>query len=171
MPDAQYLKSARSSDLGWGAPQHQNLGSENTQRDNRSLGGGACGAWIGAPRAGDKLIRVCEQFHHWAEARFLYRHNDEFDNAIKVMVKHPAEAWEHETFKDILTKVKGVELCYQAIHFYVDVSPSRPTPPPRGLAEASRGHSRFTNQYQVVILGSSFPPPSNFPPFKILIEG
>eukprot|EP00669_Euglena_mutabilis_P008039 TRINITY_DN3191_c0_g1_i1.p1 TRINITY_DN3191_c0_g1~~TRINITY_DN3191_c0_g1_i1.p1 ORF type:complete len:761 (-),score=398.55 TRINITY_DN3191_c0_g1_i1:340-2622(-) len=72
-----------------------------------------------------KLIRVCEQFHHWAEARFLYRHNDEFDNAIKVMVKHPAEAWEHETFKDILTKVKGVELCYQAIHFYVDVSPSQ----------------------------------------------
>jgi len=133
------------------------LGSENTQRDNRSLGegGGACGVWIGAPRAGDKLIRVCEQFHHWAEARFLYRHNDEFDNAIKVMVKHPAEAWEHETFKDILTKVKGVELCYQAIHFYVDVSPSRPTPPPlpsprRGLAgpfpiyqSKSSGHSRF----------------------------
>lgn len=54
-----------------------------------------------------KLIRICEQFHHWAETRFLYRHNDEFDNAIKVMMKHTAEAWEHEIFKDILTKVKG----------------------------------------------------------------
>lgn len=72
-----------------------------------------------------KLIRTCEQFHHWAEARFLYRHNDEFDNAIKVMMRHTAEAWEHEIFKDILTKVKGTELCYQAIHFYIQISPSR----------------------------------------------
>ena len=34
-----------------------------------------------------KMIRVCEQYHHWAETRFLYRHNDEFDNAIKVQAE------------------------------------------------------------------------------------
>lgn len=70
-----------------------------------------------------KLIRICEQLHHWAEARFLYTHNDEYDNAAKVMMQHTSESWDHEIFKDTVSKVSSVELCYQAVHFYIKIAP------------------------------------------------
>ena len=42
-------------------------------------------------------------------------------------MKHTAEAWDHEIFKDILTKVNSAELCYQSIHFYLEYAPGHLT--------------------------------------------
>eukprot|EP01012_Entosiphon_sulcatum_P019743 TRINITY_DN2467_c0_g1_i2.p1 TRINITY_DN2467_c0_g1~~TRINITY_DN2467_c0_g1_i2.p1 ORF type:complete len:1682 (-),score=470.43 TRINITY_DN2467_c0_g1_i2:58-5103(-) len=72
-----------------------------------------------------RLIRICEQYYHWAEARFLYTHNDEFDNAAKLMMQHPAVAWEHEVFKETMAKASSMELGIQAIHFYINLHPTR----------------------------------------------
>lgn len=72
-----------------------------------------------------RLIRICEQYYHWAEARFLYTHNDEYDNAAKLMIQHPAVAWEHEVFKETMAKASSTELGIQAIHFYINYHPHR----------------------------------------------
>lgn len=74
-----------------------------------------------------KLIRFCEKLHHWAEARFLYTHNDEYDSAAKLMMEHPIEAWDHEVYKETIVKCSSLELCYQSIHFYIETQPTHLT--------------------------------------------
>eukprot|EP01006_Ploeotia_vitrea_P036085 TRINITY_DN65965_c0_g1_i1.p1 TRINITY_DN65965_c0_g1~~TRINITY_DN65965_c0_g1_i1.p1 ORF type:complete len:1680 (-),score=269.82 TRINITY_DN65965_c0_g1_i1:136-5175(-) len=74
-----------------------------------------------------KLIRICEKLHHWAEARFLYTHNDEYDAAAKLMMEHPIEAWDHEVYKETIVKCSSLELCYQSIHFYIETQPTHLT--------------------------------------------
>eukprot|EP00998_Keelungia_sp_KM082_P006002 NODE_227_length_2254_cov_13.716032_g221_i0.p1 GENE.NODE_227_length_2254_cov_13.716032_g221_i0~~NODE_227_length_2254_cov_13.716032_g221_i0.p1 ORF type:complete len:689 (-),score=259.27 NODE_227_length_2254_cov_13.716032_g221_i0:186-2108(-) len=71
-----------------------------------------------------KLIRVCEKYYHWDETRVLYTHNDEYDNAAKVMMEHMSEAWEHDTFKEVIVKASSSELLYTALHFYVNHQPT-----------------------------------------------
>lgn len=39
------------------------------------------------------------------------------------MMDHPAEAWEHGTFKDVATKVANLDLFYKAVVFYLDNHP------------------------------------------------
>lgn len=52
-----------------------------------------------------RLIRVTEEYQHWAELTFLYVQYDEFDNAALIMIAHAPAAWEHTHFKDVLVKV------------------------------------------------------------------
>lgn len=70
-----------------------------------------------------RLIRVCEEFHHWKELVFLYVQYDEYDNAAMVMMNHSPVAWEHVQFKDVAVKVSSVEVYYKAISFYLEEHP------------------------------------------------
>ena len=70
-----------------------------------------------------RLIRVCEENHHWKELVFLYIQYDEYDNAALVMMKHSPVAWEHVQFKDVAVKVSNVEVYYKAISFYLEEHP------------------------------------------------
>ena len=70
-----------------------------------------------------RLIRVCEEFHHWKELVFLFVQYDEYDNAAQVMMKHSPSAWEHVQFKDVAVKVSNVEVYYKAISFYLEEHP------------------------------------------------
>ncbi|KAL0481606.1 clathrin heavy chain [Acrasis kona] len=72
-----------------------------------------------------KLLNACEMGHLWAEMRFLYCHHDEYDNAIKLMIEHSPEAWDHSIFIDTITKDSLInnELYYRSIQFYLDEQP------------------------------------------------
>ena len=70
-----------------------------------------------------RLIRICEEFHHWKELVFLYVQYDEYDNAAMVMMNHSPVAWEHVLFKDVAVKVSSVEVYYKAISFYLEEHP------------------------------------------------
>mmetsp|Transcript_17485 Transcript_17485/g.52457 ORF Transcript_17485/g.52457 Transcript_17485/m.52457 type:complete len:1706 (-) Transcript_17485:516-5633(-) len=70
-----------------------------------------------------RLIRVTEEYQHWAELTFLYVQYDEFDNAALIMIAHAPAAWEHTHFKDVLVKVSNVEVYYKAISFYLKSHP------------------------------------------------
>ncbi|XP_028683823.2 clathrin heavy chain 2 isoform X4 [Macaca mulatta] len=70
-----------------------------------------------------KVLRAAEQAHLWAELVFLYDKYEEYDNAVLIMMSHPTEAWKEGQFKDIITKVANVELCYRALQFYLDYKP------------------------------------------------
>jgi clathrin heavy chain len=70
-----------------------------------------------------KMITTCDQFHMWAEIRFLYHHNEEWDSAASCMMDHSVDAWEHEIFKEVLKNVGSLDLLYQAIKFYIQEHP------------------------------------------------
>uniref|UniRef100_A0A2K5E690 Clathrin heavy chain like 1 n=1 Tax=Aotus nancymaae TaxID=37293 RepID=A0A2K5E690_AOTNA len=70
-----------------------------------------------------KVLKAAEQAHLWAELVFLYDKYEEYDNAALTMMSHPTEAWKGGQFKDIITKVANVELCYRALQFYLDYKP------------------------------------------------
>ena len=70
-----------------------------------------------------KLLRSCEASRHWEEAAYLYIANDEFDQAVRTMMKHPSSAWDNDKFLDSLQSVRNQELHYQAISFYIEVHP------------------------------------------------
>eukprot|EP00303_Exanthemachrysis_gayraliae_P005622 CAMPEP_0206005570 /NCGR_PEP_ID=MMETSP1464-20131121/4652_1 /ASSEMBLY_ACC=CAM_ASM_001124 /TAXON_ID=119497 /ORGANISM="Exanthemachrysis gayraliae, Strain RCC1523" /LENGTH=1697 /DNA_ID=CAMNT_0053379013 /DNA_START=54 /DNA_END=5144 /DNA_ORIENTATION=+ len=70
-----------------------------------------------------KLLKSCEDNHHWPELVFLYTHYDEYDNACLTMIKHPADAWENTRFKETIAKVTNSEIFYKAIDFYLEFAP------------------------------------------------
>src|SRR3989338_6094368 len=70
-----------------------------------------------------KLLNACEVDHQWAAMRFLHCHYDEFDNAVKIMMEHSSEAWDHSIFKETIIKVVNMELYYRSIHFYLEEQP------------------------------------------------
>lgn len=72
-----------------------------------------------------KLIRVCEEQHHWAELAMLYVQYDEYDNAAGVMMNHSPDAWEHVSFKDVCAKLANAELYYKAVKFYLEEHPNQ----------------------------------------------
>ena len=74
-----------------------------------------------------KLLRACEAGHHWSDATFLYKENEDFDNAINTMINHSATAFENDLFLSLIMKVRNGELYYQAIDFYLDEQPSQLT--------------------------------------------
>jgi clathrin heavy chain len=71
-----------------------------------------------------KMIRSCEQAHLWPELIFLYVHYDEWDNAALAMMERSADAWEHQAFKDTITKATNVEIYYRALGFYLEEQPT-----------------------------------------------
>ena len=70
-----------------------------------------------------KLVVVCEEYHHWAEIRYIHCKNEEWDSAARVMVDHSVLSWDHEIFKDTISRVSSLELCYSAIGFYLEEHP------------------------------------------------
>ena len=70
-----------------------------------------------------KMIRACEEAHLWPELIFLYCHYDEWDNAALAMMERAADAWEHQSFKDIVVKVANLEIYYRAINYYLQEQP------------------------------------------------
>jgi clathrin heavy chain len=71
-----------------------------------------------------KMIRACEQAHLWPEVIFLYVHYDEWDNAALAMMERASDAWEHQSFKDTVTKVTNLEIYYRALSFYLEEQPT-----------------------------------------------
>jgi len=55
---------------------------------------------------------------------FLYTHYDQFDNAVDVLMTHSAEAWKHDLFKEVISKVSNTEVYYRAIDFYLEEHPT-----------------------------------------------
>lgn len=71
-----------------------------------------------------KAIRSCEEAHLWPELVFLYVHYDEWDNAALAMMERASDAWEHQAFKDTITKATNVEIYYRALGFYLEEQPT-----------------------------------------------
>lgn len=70
-----------------------------------------------------KVIRACENSHLWNELVFLYTKYDEFDNAVLTIIDHSADAWDQNSFKDLIPKVANLEIYYKALSFYLDEHP------------------------------------------------
>lgn len=70
-----------------------------------------------------KVIRSCESAHLWPELVFLYCHYDEWDNAALAMIEHSPDAFDHDSFKDVIVKVANLEIYYKAINFYMAEQP------------------------------------------------
>lgn len=71
-----------------------------------------------------RLIQACNNAHLWPELIFLYVHYDEWDNAALAMMERAADAWEHQAFKDTITKATNVEIYYRALGFYLEEQPT-----------------------------------------------
>jgi clathrin heavy chain len=71
-----------------------------------------------------KMIRATEEAHLWPELIFLYVHYDEWDNAALAMMERASDAWEHQSFKDTITKASNVEIYYRALGFYLEEQPT-----------------------------------------------
>jgi clathrin heavy chain len=55
---------------------------------------------------------------------FSYVHYDEWDNAALAMMERASDAWEHQAFKDTITKASNVEIYYRALGFYLEEQPT-----------------------------------------------
>jgi len=69
------------------------------------------------------LLGACQEHEHWPEAVFLYRHYDQFDQAVQTLMEHSAQCWSHELFKECIKNVANTEIYYQAIEFYLSEQP------------------------------------------------
>ncbi|CCJ29399.1 unnamed protein product [Pneumocystis jirovecii] len=69
-----------------------------------------------------KVVKVCEEAHLWSETAFLFIHYDEYDNAALIMIEY-SQAWDHNSFKDVLIKVSNTEIIYKALDFYYQQQP------------------------------------------------
>jgi len=71
-----------------------------------------------------KLINVVRENLQFSELSYLHELENDFDNAIRVMIDHP-EVWQDLKFKELIGKVKLLELIYDAIKFYLQFFPSK----------------------------------------------
>lgn len=69
------------------------------------------------------VIKACSDAHLWPELIFLYAHYDEWDNAALAMMERASDAWEHQSFKDIVVKVANLEIYYRALSHYLEQQP------------------------------------------------
>lgn len=70
-----------------------------------------------------KVIAASDRAHLWAELIFLYVKYDEFDNAALSTMEHSSDAWEHNSFKEVVVKVANIEIYYKALTFYIEQAP------------------------------------------------
>jgi len=70
----------------------------------------------------NKLLRACEKALLWNESVYLYKEDQQFDNAVKTMVEHTV-AFHHDLFLDCVLKVRNPEVQYKAITFYISQHP------------------------------------------------
>lgn len=69
-----------------------------------------------------KVVRACERARLFPPAVYLYMHDKQYDNAVKVMMDR-APAFDNDLFLDSIVKVRNSEIMYKAIHFYFTVHP------------------------------------------------
>jgi hypothetical protein len=62
-----------------------------------------------------KVIRWCQTNGQWKELTYLYKASNEHENAAMTMITHPVEAWEHNEFKSIITKVNNLDTTYKVL--------------------------------------------------------
>ena len=60
------------------------------------------------------VLEACIDGRQWVEARFLYAESGEYGEAIKVMIKHSAVAFNHEQFLKIVKEIRNQEQCVVA---------------------------------------------------------
>jgi clathrin heavy chain len=91
-----------------------------------------------------KVVRACERARLWDPAVYLYMHDKQHDNALKIMTER-ANSWDNDLFLDSVVKVRNAELMYKAIGFYLTMHPELFT---RLLEvmEDSVDHSRVVSQ-------------------------
>lgn len=71
-----------------------------------------------------KVIHACEEQRLWAECAFAYEEIGEFDNAVKVLMEHPVDPFDHAKFGANLVQVRNPELLYKSIPFYLSTAPA-----------------------------------------------
>jgi len=91
-----------------------------------------------------KVVRACERARLWDPAVYLYMHDKQHDNALKVMMER-SNSWDNDLFLDSVTKVRNAELMYKAVSYYISFHPELFT---RLLEvmEESIDHSRVVSQ-------------------------
>ena len=52
-----------------------------------------------------KLLRAIEMGRHWEAAAFLYIETGDFDQGVRVMIKHSPVAYNSDRFLEIIQKV------------------------------------------------------------------
>ncbi len=91
-----------------------------------------------------KVVRACERARLFPPAVYLYMHDKQYDNAVKVMMDR-APAFDNDLFLDSIVKVRNAEIMYKAIHFYFTTHPTLFN----RMMEVIEGfvdHSRVVNQ-------------------------
>jgi len=69
-----------------------------------------------------KLVRACDRARLFPPTVYLYIHDKQYDNAVKVMMDH-APAFENDLFLDAIVKVRNAEIIYKAIGFFLNMHP------------------------------------------------
>jgi clathrin heavy chain len=91
-----------------------------------------------------KVVRACERARLWDPAVYLYMHDKQHDNALKIMMER-ANAWDNDLFLDAVTKVRNNELMYKAVSYYLEMHPDLFTRLMEVMEEAI-DHSRVVSQ-------------------------
>ncbi|TIC24772.1 clathrin heavy chain [Wallemia mellicola] len=71
-----------------------------------------------------KVIKSAKEGHLWRELVYLYIAYAEWDNAALNTIEHSADAWDHQQFRDVLSKVANAEIFYKALSFYQEQHPT-----------------------------------------------
>jgi clathrin heavy chain len=64
-----------------------------------------------------KLIRYAELNHCWVEVVYLYSSTNQYDQAINIIIEHSPDAFTHEQFLNIITRVTNQKLLFRGILF------------------------------------------------------
>lgn len=91
-----------------------------------------------------KTVRACERARLFPPAVYLYMHDKQYDNAVKVMMER-APAFENELFLDAIVKVRNAEVMYKAVQFYLSTHPMQFTRLME-VMEPHVDHSRVVSQ-------------------------
>lgn len=71
-----------------------------------------------------KLMSTCEEYHHWTPLRVLQVLNNDWVAALNTMMKHHADCWDHEIYKDVASHVGASDALYTSIAFYMRTHPN-----------------------------------------------
>jgi len=69
-----------------------------------------------------KVVRACERARLWDPAVYLYMHDKQHDNALKIMMER-ANSYDNDLFLESVTKVRNAELMYKAVGYYLSFHP------------------------------------------------
>ena len=69
-----------------------------------------------------KLIRACKIALLWDEVVYLYKEDQQHDEAVRTMIDHSI-CFKHELYLDCVQKVRNPEVQYKAIHYYITSHP------------------------------------------------